>query len=138
MAHRKLTDRDIEKTVLLLDAWTGKLTWNRFLAVLETEIGRRYSKTAMHNHVRIKDAYSRAKVRIRNDGSGEGKAPKHGDYALAHAFKKIDTLQNRIDRLTAENVALLERFRCWYYNAMAHGMTEEQLDRPLPRIHADS
>lgn len=37
---KRLSDQDIEKAVRLLDAWTGKLTWERYLAVLATELGQ--------------------------------------------------------------------------------------------------
>lgn len=34
MGAPKLTDKNIEKAVLLLDGWAGKLTWDRYLGML--------------------------------------------------------------------------------------------------------
>ena len=61
MGAPKLTDKDIEKAVLLLDGWAGKLTWDRYLAVLAVEIGHTYTKVAMLRQPRIKAAWDLAK-----------------------------------------------------------------------------
>lgn len=138
--RRRITDGDIEIAVRLLDGWANKLTWDRFLAVLETEIGYRYTKMAMQKYPRVKDAFIRAKHRqreqvetaLRKAGSKRNGPIPHGDAALARAFERIEEQQQRIARLEQENTDLLEQFLRWQYNANAAGVTRERLDQPLP------
>ncbi len=127
----RLTDESIGKAVLLLDGWTGKLTWARYLAVLETEIGHRYSKVAMHKHARIKAAWELTRKRL-SDSDGEADIKSHGDAAVAQLRRKVSELRVAKARLEQENRDLLERFRLWSYNAVQKGCSESDLNRPLP------
>jgi len=43
-------------------------------------------------------------------------------------------LQSENEMLKRKNDALLERFVKWQYNAYKNGLTEAQLEEPLPRI----
>ncbi|MFC4350903.1 hypothetical protein ACFOW6_05040 [Fodinicurvata halophila] len=141
--RRRITDADVETAVRLLDAWSNKLTWDRFLAVFETEVGYRYTKMAMHKYPRVTDAFERAKHRIReqtelalrNAGSNRKGPIPHGDVALARAYEKVEEQKQRIARLEQENRDLLEQFLRWQYNANAAGVSRERLDQPLPRKH---
>lgn len=127
----RLTDERIDKAVRLLDAWTGKLTWDRYLAVLETEIGHRYSKVAMHKQPRIIAAWEFAHRRLQEAVNSVG-ARGHGDAAIAELHRKIKELKSTNERLEQENRDLLERFRMWAFNAAQKGCAEADLNRPLP------
>lgn len=129
----RLTDERIDRAVRLLDAWTGKLTWDRYLAVLETEIGHRYSKVAMHKQPRIIAAWESANLRLKDAASSVG-ARTYGDAAIAELHRKIEELKVANKRLEQENRDLLERFRMWAFNAAQRGCTEAELNRPLPVI----
>lgn len=129
----RLTDEDIDKAVRLLDGWTGKLTWDRYLAVLETEIGHKYSKVAMHKQPRIIAAWGLAQNRLQESINSVG-AKAHGDAAIAELYRKVTSLKATNERLEQENRDLLERFRMWAYNAAQKGCTEADLNRPLPTI----
>lgn len=130
---KRLTDANIQKAVELLDSWAGKLTWERYLAVLATEIGHKYTKAAMLRHNRIAAAWEQAKERCRSSGIKGG----HGSVALRMAEGKTTKLQNQIDRLTKENEELLEQFVRWSHNASIAGLKPEQLDAPLPPVRRD-
>lgn len=127
MGAPKLTDKGIDSAVKLLDGWSGKLTWERYLAVLEVEIGHKYTKAAMLRHPRIADAWRQAKNRSSSVSEGG-----YGNVALSQAKARIKRLEQQLDRLERENNQLLEQFLRWSYNAASRGLTIEVLDRPLP------
>lgn len=128
MGAPKLSDDAIEKAVSVLDGWHGKLTWDRYLAMLSVDLGHKYTKVAMLNQRRIRAAWDSAKKRTRDSVEGVG----HGDVAVAVSRKRIDTLQARVERLQRENHQLLEQFVLWAHNATRMGLTKKDLDRPLP------
>lgn len=129
MGAPKLTDNGIEKAVRLLDGWAGKLTWDRYLAMLDLEVGHKYTKAAMLRHSRIKAAWDRAKELSRDE---EGVKTPHGAIELKKALERIRLLEARVDRLTRENTALLEQFVRWSHNAVRRGLTLDDLEAPLP------
>lgn len=114
----------------LLDGWTGKLTWDRYLAMLEVEIGHKYTKAAMLRHPRIKSAWDHAKELAREDG---GVAVSRSSVEMEKALERIKLLEERVDRLNRENHSLLEQFVRWSHNITRNGkMTLDELERPLP------
>jgi hypothetical protein len=134
MAHH-LTDADIALAVQLLDGWTGKLTWNRYLALLATELGALYTKPGLRKKSRILNAWKMAKSRLK--GSMEAvEVPSNGDAAIAHLQQVVQRLRNENERLEQENQDLLERFQRWSHNAVFDkGMTREQLERDIVFAH---
>lgn len=125
----RLNDRTIERAVRVLDIWTGKLTWDRYLDELARILGHRYTKVAMLNRPRIAEAWRLAKQR---SPSGEIRA---GDAALARAQERLDALRNENERLRLENDQLKEQFLRWQYNAyQLKALTIDELDRPLPPV----
>ncbi|TGS85093.1 MAG: hypothetical protein E5V64_29245 [Mesorhizobium sp.] len=136
---KRLSDQDIEKAVRLLDAWTGKLTWERYLAVLATELGQTYTKAGLRKQPRILNAWEMTRKRLDDSVEAAG-ARSNGDAAIVHARETITRLRNENERLRQENQDLLERFLRWSYNAVTErGMTPEQLDREIvvPRRPAE-
>ena len=130
MGTKRLTDSDIEKAVRLLDGWTDKLTWDRYIAVLETEIGHRYTKPGLRKHVRILNAWEMTRKRLAEGTRAVG-ARSNGDAAIAHARQTIMSLRAENDRIKQENRDLLERFIRWSYNAASRGLKPEDLDREI-------
>lgn len=128
MGAPKLTDKDIEKAVLLLDGWSGKLTWDRYLAVLAVEIGHTYTKVAMLRQPRIKAAWDLAKDRVHESAPRGG----YGNVAMSLSAERICELERRVERLTFENNQLLEQFVRWAHNATRRGLSLTDLDKPLP------
>lgn len=130
MAIPRLRDDDVEKAARLLDGWTGKLTWDRYLAVLATELGHLYTKPGLRKHPRILNAWNMAQQRLK-DGAKSVGARSYGDPAIAEAYRKIGALRAENARLTQENRDLLERFLRWSYNAAQAGLSPERLDAPI-------
>ncbi|WP_244653750.1 hypothetical protein [Pseudomonas lutea] len=125
-----MTDLMINQSVMLLDGWAGKLTWDLYLEALEVDIGHRYTKAAMLRHPRIKDAWDHAKERCRD--SDRNMAAKPPEVALMHT--RNSELEQRVERLTRENQRLLEQFVRWAHNASRRGVSLEELERPLPYV----
>jgi hypothetical protein len=125
----KLNDTGIEKAVRLLDGWAGKLTWDRYLAMLEVEIGHKYTKAAMLRHPRIKSAWDHAKEHAKDD---TGVSVSRSAVETNKALERVKLLEARVERLTRENNALLEQFVRWSHNAVRGGLTLDDLDLPLP------
>ncbi|MFG0753693.1 hypothetical protein ACF8O8_12830 [Pseudomonas sp. TYF_14] len=132
MGAPRLHDSGIEKAVRLLDGWAGKLTWDRYLAMLEVELGHRYTKAAMLRHPRIKAAWGHAKEVARDDDSAGAAGGSRGAIETEKAMERVRLLEARIERLTRENNALLEQFVRWSHNAVRRGLTIDDLDHPLP------
>ena len=129
MGAPKLNDTGIEKAVRLLDGWAGKLTWDRYLAMLEVDIGHKYTKAAMLRHPRIKSAWDHAKEHAKDDN---GVSVSRRAVETDKALERVKLLEARVERLTRENNALLEQFVRWSHNAVRRGLTLDDLDRPLP------
>lgn len=53
---------------------------------------------------------------------------------LAVAAQRIERLTREVERLERENVALLEQFVVWQYNAYTHGISREKLNKGLLQI----
>lgn len=134
MGAPKLSDRNIEQAVELLDSWAGKLTWDRYLAVLEVEIGHKYTKVAMLRQPRIRAAWEKSKSRAHENAPTTG----YGNIALVQSELRIKELDARVKRLKDENNQLLEQFVRWAHNATRRGLSLSDLDRPLPRINNGS
>jgi hypothetical protein len=130
MGAKRLTDVDIEKAVRLLDGWTGKLTWERYLVVLQTEIGHLYTKPGIRKHARIVNAWEMAHKRLTESMRSVG-VRSNGDAAIAHARQKILSLKAENERLKQENRDLLERYLRWSYNAASRGLSPDDLDREV-------
>ena len=129
MGAPKLNDSGIDKAVRLLDGWVGKLTWDRYLAMLEVDIGHKYTKAAMLRHPRIKSAWDHAKEHAKDDN---GVSVSRRAVETNKALERVKLLETRVERLTRENNALLEQFVRWSHNAVRGGLTLDDLDRPLP------
>lgn len=130
----RLSDKDIERAVTVLDGWSGKLTWDLYLSELESVLGHRYTKVAMLNRARIANAWNLAKIRTRSSV----KEAKHGEVVLTKTIEQVSILKAKVERLEAENNQLLEQFLRWSYNAYRLGVTIDQLDANLPPIDRGS
>jgi hypothetical protein len=130
---RRLTDADVGTAVKLLDCWTGKLTWERYLAILSTQLaGARYTKAGLRKQPRILNAWEATRKRLAEDVGAEAGAQRNGDAAVAHLRQMISRLRNEVARLRQENQDMLERFQRWSYNAATEkNMSVEQLDQHI-------
>ena len=83
---------------------------------------------AILKHTRIKAAFKNKKERLKT-----GAPP-----SLTMAAQQIKRLEEENARLKKKNELFLEQFIMWQYNAHRKGLSEVQLNDPLPVIDRDS
>ena len=128
---KNLTDDAIEQIVQILDAWTGKLTWEALIEAIVPRLYCRYTRQALHKHERIRAAYALRKETL----GGQKESDKtYGSAQLADAMARIARLEAENRRLAEENERLLEQFVVWAYNAHTRGLDKNFLSQPLPRV----
>jgi hypothetical protein len=125
----RLTKERIDIALKLLDGWAGKLTWPRFLAMLEVDLGHKYTKAALLRHSRFKDSWDKRRW---SENPERDEKNSFGNHGLQVALKKIVKLEKTIERLENDNNLLNEKFVVWATNAANKGITIEELNRPIP------
>jgi len=128
---KHVTDQDIEKIVSLIDQWDDevKFTWENLCGLALKRYLIAATRQTLQGYSRIKAAYSDKKKALRVDGKRKMKVPP----SLNIAAKRIETLEAENSRLKKEQERLLAQFVVWQYNAYAHGIGMDQLNRPLPK-----
>lgn len=129
---RNLSDADVAAIVSILDGWNGSLSWGELIDVVERRLRVRYTRQALHKHVRIADAFSLRKESLRGDSGAADRVA--GSPELQAAIERIARLEAANLRLEAENNRLLEQYARWIYNANTRGVSIEALSQPLPSI----
>lgn len=128
---KNLTDDAIEEIVRILDGWSEKLTWQALIEAIVLRRHCRYTRQALHNHVRIRQAYALRRAAL---SERTGVRRRRGSGALADAQAHIARLDAENQRLEQENRRLLEQFVVWAYNAHTRGLDKDFLSQPLPRV----
>lgn len=128
---KNLTDADIGDVVDILDGWSGKLSWDLLIDAIERRRQQRYTRQALHRHVRIRDAFQRRKQNVAGQSAGS-RAPDSPE--LRAALERIARLDAENKRLRMENDRLLEQFAVWAYNAHTRGLDRTLLNRALPAV----
>lgn len=126
---KHLNKNDIEKAKDVLDGWEGKLTWDLFVEAFEMHVGRPTTRQALSRNSEIKSCFNERKTYLKS-----GIVSKSKPQTLKSAAQSIDRLKSENVRLKAENEKLLEMFLIWQYNAYKRGLTDIQLNEPLPDI----
>lgn len=127
---RKITDKDVQKIVEIIDGWCGKLTYDKLIDATQIPLRKRLTRQALFAHTRIRDAFDNRKKTLR--GSTTGKLVK--SVELQKALERISRLESENNRLKNENEALLAQFVRWAYNAHSKGLSLEFLNMSLPDI----
>ncbi|MFZ6048079.1 hypothetical protein ACFW0H_18380 [Pseudomonas sp. CR3202] len=129
---RNLDDRSIERIVEIMDGWNSpKLTWELLIEQISLRLRVRYTRQALHNHSRIKAAFSERKKTLSRTNFNDPK-PQTPDQLY------ISRLEEEIERLKRENNNLLEQFNRWIYNGALNQLSDQMLDlmnRPLPPVY---
>lgn len=129
----RLTTEKIDKALKLLDGWSGKLTWAKFLALLEVDVGHKYTKAALLRHARFKSHWDNKRWSATSNDTD--KVTNFGNHGLVLANQKIKVLEETILRLQKDNELFHEKFVIWATNAVNKGITLEDLNRPIP-VHS--
>lgn len=131
---KNIDESAIEQIVQILDGWSDKLTWDALIDQISTRLRTRYTRQALHNHVRIKAAFSSRKKAL---AGGNFKNINAESPELQHALQRIARIEAENERLKFENNSLLEQFVRWAYNASTRALDQEFLNQPLPTVHRE-
>jgi uncharacterized protein (UPF0335 family) len=129
-----MDDKTINEIMSILDGWTGNLSWELLIDEITTRLHIRYTRQALNNHVRIKQAFASRKKSLSFEAV---KCSKPAHPELEHAQQRIERLEAENQRLRMENNNLLEQFVRWAYNASTRGFDEQFLNQPLVKVHRD-
>lgn len=135
MPKAKLSSSDTDVITSLLTGWRGKLTWEMLIDKITVVLGRPYTRQALDAHASVKLAFSVAKQRVRHT-KRNGVVPSEPP-GLAIAFDRVEALKAEVARLQQERNGFLEMFAIWLYNARNRGVSESDLNRPLPAVERD-
>lgn len=131
MPKAKLSPGDIDLIINLLTGWQGRLTWEMLVDKIAVVMGRTYTRQALDAHVGVKRAFDLAKTRARG-GKRPGAVPLSPE--LETALDRVDALKEEIAVLKRERNGFLEMFATWLYNARNRGLSESDLNQPLPAV----
>lgn len=127
-----LTDKHINYLLDLIDTWQGDvyggLTWDRVLGRFKKEFGKAPTSRTLRNNTRLKTRFNEKKTLLKKGNVPISRKPS----SLGKAAEKIQNLEAKLEALEKENQRIFHKLVVWQKNAMDHGMTEEQLNRPLP------
>lgn len=129
---KNLSAADVETIVGILDGWSGKLTWDLLIQAIARRNRATYTRQALHNHERIKNAFVLRKSALAGKPSGGDKKVEFPE--LQAALERIAKLEGENQRLQMENNRFLEKFATWAYNAHTRGLDEAFLSQPLPFV----
>ena len=128
---KHLSDKDIERVVELIDVWPDKkFTWEALCGQFEGRYGFKPTRQTIQKYPRIKQAYSAKKDEIKMGFKKVTKTPP----SLRVAGQRIERLEAENARIKRENMALLEQFKVWQYNAYLAGIGGDALNKTLPEI----
>lgn len=134
-AKQRLTEQDLRTIVTLLEVWEGPLTWDLLVQRVARVLGRSFTRQALNGHEAIKATYQARKRRnrmIRESLRQETPATDHVPPELALALQRAEAADLRAKSLEQIVVRYREKFVTWLYNARNAGLTESQLNAPLP------
>jgi hypothetical protein len=134
---RRLSDEDCAKIALLISSFRGSITWDDVIGLGEEVTGQRYTRQSLEKKDDIRTAYDLVrKASDSKDKAGHSKKLKSKELVVA---------EGRIAKLVAEkklletiNAQLREQFVVWAENARKRGLSEADLNSPLPKLHRKS
>ncbi|MYN47596.1 hypothetical protein GTP23_21355 [Pseudoduganella sp. FT93W] len=133
---KNLSTVDIEAIVKILDGWSGKLTWDLLIKAIARRSKAVYTRQALNNHERIKNAFALRKSAVTGKpGSSDIKGGSSSE--LQAALERIARLEGENQRLRMENNRFMEKFATWAYNAHSRGLNEAFLSQPLPIVNRE-
>jgi hypothetical protein len=133
---RNLDDVAISRIISILDGWHGRLTWHALIDEVEKVLNERYTRQGLAKHPSIADNFARRKRR--RSSTKKARFAEADSPALQAALQKIELLEEQNRRLQHEYNNCLLQFATWLTNAQAHGLTKDQLNRPLDRVNRET
>lgn len=131
--EENISDEIALAIVGIVDGWSGLLTWELLLGVVQSRLKLRYTRQTLHRHERIRLAFITYK---KSDWRESGRVHAE-DSELRILLDQIARLEGENGRLRAENSALLEQFARWAYNAHTRGLSKDFLNTALPLVNRE-
>jgi hypothetical protein len=130
---KHLSRPESDSVLDIIRTWNGKLTWAALLKQIRPKMGS-FTRQALGRHAAIQRAYSERK-RILADQRSHDRPGHDGMSAeMRAALATVERLDAQNKRQALALAELNEKFVRWNYNATRRGMTEEQLDQPMPAV----
>ncbi|WP_454871441.1 hypothetical protein [Paraburkholderia xenovorans] len=128
--HPRLSEANAGLIAKLIDEWPAgtTITWSDVVALASKHLHVRWSRQTLEKRKAIKDAYLR-KFTQRNGGNCEGERRKAS--ASDYADHRILNLKAENDKLRERLLEYDRRLVRYVVNALAHGLSEEQLNAPV-------
>jgi hypothetical protein len=129
--RRILQPADVSKVVVLLDTWPedAPVTWDKLGARVEEMLGHRWTRQTLEANADIKVAY------LGRKDVGRVQPPaKPRDPTEVVFNRRIATLEADMAKLRTTLATYEERFAVHQYNALARGISVQELETPLPDI----
>lgn len=127
---KPLSKKDVDAIVRIIHSWKDeKFSWDNICEACSRVIGKTPTRQSLNMSEPIKEAYLSKKLSLKTNGQKIIKPS-----SLRSAGERLAAQQSEIDLLKQKHDQLIEKFIVWQYNAYKHGMNEEKLNEPLPKI----
>lgn len=127
-----VTNENLEEIIHLINTWEGKLTWDLLCPkVAELLNIKSIERQSLAHYPDIQAAFSKRKQNIRD----KSKADPEPNFTMDYLQKQITSLQAQVQRLEEINERYKQQFIVWQYNAYMHGMSEDDLNKPLIAVN---
>lgn len=129
--NRHIRPGHVKSIVQLIREWPNEtINWEAVCTSAFTVLGYKPTRGGLSSHDEIQKAFAARKAGLAVSPPTRAAQPS----SLAVAGRSISTLKAEIVELKRDNDNLSDRLMIWLYNARALGMTEKQLNEPLPHI----
>ena len=127
-----VTNENLEEIIHLINTWEGKLTWDLLCPkVAELLNIKSIERQSLAHYPDIQSAFSKRKQNIRD----KSKADPEPNFTMDYLQKQVMSLQAQVQRLEEINERYKQQFIVWQYNAYMHGMSEDDLNKPLVAVN---
>jgi hypothetical protein len=127
MRSPNLKPEAVEKILQLIDGWEGRLTWRSLVEAIRVRFGATYSRTALHYHPRIQNAFSRRRQKVSAPSTPRLTYTQHLRATLAKERERVRRSEADYDRLMEQTLTIIT-------NAGLRGLSEEDMLRPLAQL----
>ncbi|WP_160010457.1 hypothetical protein [Rhizobium sp. 18055] len=137
MGTPNLTFENVQRVVRLIASWEGKITWELVVDKVSLTLRQTYSRQTLQSHFSIKVAFQNAKVRQRRKSANAQPKTKQKDVTaeMAAALSRIEVLKAELEVSKSENTKHMQQFAVWLFNSRRRGVSEVELNQPLPLIN---
>lgn len=130
---KHLTHKDVRDIVEILKNWKFELTWDLLVQACEHTLNITTTRQALSRKAEIKEEF---KIRKQSLKTGVDETPRPNSINAAH--DRINRLYQRVKELESQNERYREIFKRWQFNAEARGVSQDILNRPIPKPSFDS